>query len=212
MRRQSTIDRLRCCALADSRRRIPTKSDQKGKALSGRFRTRTKWQPIHSPAAPAQVAPARRTGAALKWAMPNVADAKRGRRTPYPPRARKAIAAAAKRVARGTTLNRNHWQWVIEKNPLINEALEHQGQFTLAGAPRVRSRTFNMKSFCQDLSAVAMRAIQTDQFVDRDLVECLTLLAVRDPSEFAKFLALARRSKAIWRRGPMPRWLSRARR
>ena len=48
-----------------------------------------------------------------------------------------------------------------------------------------------MKSFCQDLSAVAMRAIQTDQFVDRDLVECLTLLAVRDPSEFAKFLAIA---------------------
>jgi len=37
---------------------------------------------------------------------------------------------------------------------------------------------------------VAMRAIKTDQFVDRDLVQCLTLLAVRDPSEFAKFLAL----------------------
>jgi hypothetical protein len=30
--------------------------------------------------------------------------------------------AAAKRVPRGTTLNRNHWQWIIEKNPLINEA------------------------------------------------------------------------------------------
>jgi hypothetical protein len=48
-----------------------------------------------------------------------------------------------------------------------------------------------MKAFCQDLSAVAMRAIQTDQFVDRDLVECLTLLGVRDPSGFAKFLAIA---------------------
>ena len=48
-----------------------------------------------------------------------------------------------------------------------------------------------MKSFCQDLSAVAMRAIKTDQFVDRDLVQCLMLLAVRDPGEFAKFLALA---------------------
>ena len=52
------------------------------------------------------------------------------------PRARKAIAAAAKRIPRGTTLNRHHWQWVIDKNPLINEALEHQGQFTLTGAPR----------------------------------------------------------------------------
>ena len=29
------------------------------------------------------------------------------------------------------------------------------------------------------------------QFVHRDLVECLTLLGVRDPSEFAKFLAMA---------------------
>jgi len=47
-----------------------------------------------------------------------------------------------------------------------------------------------MKSFCQNLSAVAMRAIQSDQFVDRDLVQCLALLEVRDPSEFAKFLAL----------------------
>jgi len=37
---------------------------------------------------------------------------------------------------------------------------------------------------------VAMRAIQTDQFVDLDLVQCLTHLGVRDPSEFAKFLAL----------------------
>jgi hypothetical protein len=35
-----------------------------------------------------------------------------------------------------------------------------------------------------------MRAIQTDQFVDRDLVQCLTLLAVRDPTAFARFLAL----------------------
>jgi hypothetical protein len=47
-----------------------------------------------------------------------------------------------------------------------------------------------MKSFCQDLSAVAMRAIKTDQFVEQDLVQCLMLLAVRDPNEFAKFLAL----------------------
>jgi hypothetical protein len=47
-----------------------------------------------------------------------------------------------------------------------------------------------MKSFCKDLSAVAMRAIKTDQFVDRALVQCLALLEVRGPSEFAKFLAL----------------------
>jgi hypothetical protein len=107
------------------------------------------------------------------------------------PRAQKAIAAAAKRVPRGTTLNRNHWQWVIEKNPLINEARERQGQFTLTSAPRVRSRKFNMKAFCKNLSAVVMRAIQSDQFVDRDLVECLTLLGVRDPTAFAKFLAIA---------------------
>ncbi|MGE5365725.1 MAG: hypothetical protein ACM3PO_00405, partial [Betaproteobacteria bacterium] len=46
------------------------------------------------------------------------------------------------------------------------------------------------KSFCQDLSAVAMRAIQTDQFIEQDLVQCLMLLAARDPTEFAKFLAL----------------------
>ena len=56
---------------------------------------------------------------------------------------------------------------MIDNNPLIIEAAERQGQFTLAGAPRLRSREFTMKSFCQDLSAVAMRAIQTDQFVDR---------------------------------------------
>jgi len=106
------------------------------------------------------------------------------------PRARKAIAAAAKRLARGTHLIRNHWQRLIDPNALITEALERQGTFTLGGAPRLRSRPFNMKAFCQDLSAVAMRAIKTDQFVDRDLVECLTLLGVRAPSEFAKFLAL----------------------
>jgi hypothetical protein len=81
-------------------------------------------------------------------------------------RARKVIMAAAKRIPRGTTLNRNHWQWVIEKNPLINEARERQGQFTLTSAPRFRSREFNMKAFCKDLSAVAMRAIQTDQFIE----------------------------------------------
>ena len=106
-------------------------------------------------------------------------------------RARKAIAAAAKRIPRGTSRNRNHWQWLLEKNPLINEARQRQGQFTLTGAPRVRSRAFNMKTFGQDLSAVAMRAIKTNEFVDRDLVECLELLAVRDPKEFAKFLAMA---------------------
>jgi hypothetical protein len=80
-------------------------------------------------------------------------------------RARKAIAAAARRVPRGTTRNRNHWQWVNEKNPLINKARERQGQFTLTGTPRVRSRTFSMKAFNKGLSAVATRAIKTDQFV-----------------------------------------------
>jgi hypothetical protein len=118
-----------------------------------------------------------------------------GRKTGTPnaisPRARKAIAAAAKRIARGTTFNRNHWRWVIEKNPLINEARERQGQFTLTGTPRDRSRKFSVKSFNKHLSAVAMHAIKTEQFVHRDLVECLTLLGVRDPSEFAKFLAIA---------------------
>jgi hypothetical protein len=110
------------------------------------------------------------------------------------PRARKAIAAAvaaaARRIARGTNGNRRHWRRVMLNNPLITEAQEHQGKVTSAGAPRLRSRAFNMKGFCQDLSAVAMRAIKTDQFVDRDLVQCLALLAVRDPSEFAKFLAI----------------------
>ncbi len=106
-------------------------------------------------------------------------------------RTRKAIAAAAKRIARGSSkLNHHHWQRLIDNNPLITKAYERQGKFTLTGAPRFRSRQFNMKSICKDLSAVAMHAIQTDQFVDQDLVQCLTLLAVRDPSEFAKFLAL----------------------
>jgi hypothetical protein len=143
------------------------------------------------------------------------------------PRARKAIVAAAKRLARGAPRDRYHWQRVINKNPLITEALEHQSQFTVAGAPRRRSRTFNMKSFCQHLSAVAMRAIQTDQFVDRDLVQCLMLLAVRDPSAFAKFLALAPPKQSYlaarpdaemgeprdavnpgeYRRPPIPEWL-----
>ena len=98
--------------------------------------------------------------------------AKRGgrqKKTPnaISPRARKVIMAAAKRIPRGTTLNRHHWQWVIEKNPLINEARERQGQFTLTGAPRVRSRKFNMKAFCKNLSAVVMRA--TDDGVERHL-------------------------------------------
>jgi hypothetical protein len=106
------------------------------------------------------------------------------------PRARTAIAAAAKRLARGAPRTRYRWQRVINRNPLITEAVDHQGRFTQAGAPRRRSRTFNMKSFCQDLSAVAMRAIKTDQFVEQDLVQCLMLLAVRAPGEFAKFLSL----------------------
>jgi hypothetical protein len=115
---------------------------------------------------------------------------KKGTPNAMSPRSRKAIAAAAKRIARGTNLNRRHWLRVIDNNPLITEALEHQGKFTLYGAPRFRSRKFNMKAFCRDLSAVAMRAIRTDEFVDRDLVQCLTLLAVRDPTAFARFLAL----------------------
>jgi hypothetical protein len=81
-------------------------------------------------------------------------------------RARKAIAAAAKRAPYGTSRNRNHWQWVVEKNPLINEARERQGQFTLTGAPRLRSRSFNMKTFCQDLSALG-HARDKDQRVRR---------------------------------------------
>jgi hypothetical protein len=116
---------------------------------------------------------------------------KKGTPNAISPRARNAIAAAAKRIARGTNLNHHYWQQVIDNNPLIIEAAERQGKFTLHGTPRFRSREFSVKSFCKDLSAVARRAIQTDQFVDRDLVQCLTLLAVRDPTEFAKFLALA---------------------
>jgi hypothetical protein len=105
-------------------------------------------------------------------------------------RSRKAIAAAARRIARGIHLNRYHWWRLMDGNPLITAAIERQGMVTVSGAPRVRSRPFNMKTFCADLSAVAMRAIQTDQFVDRELVQCLTYLAVRDPTAFAKFLAL----------------------
>ena len=113
---------------------------------------------------------------------------------------------------------------VARKNPLINEARQRQGQFTLTGAPRVRSRAFDMKSFGQDLSAVAMRAIKINEFVDRDLVECLELLAVRDPSEFAKFLSIAAPKQSYlaarpdaeeprdavnpgeYRRPPIPEW------
>jgi len=113
---------------------------------------------------------------------------KKGTPNAISPRSRKAIAAAvaaaARCIARGANLNRRHWRRVILKNPLISEAHEHQGKFTLDGAPRLRIRAFNMKSFCQNLSAVAMRAIQSDQFVDRDLVQYLALLEVRDPSEF----------------------------
>ena len=63
-----------------------------------------------------------------------------GRQTGTPnaisPRARNAIAAAAKRLARGAPRTRYHWQRVMNKNPLISEAVDHQGQFTQAGAPR----------------------------------------------------------------------------
>jgi hypothetical protein len=122
-------------------------------------------------------------------------QAKRGGRkkkapNAIPARVRKAIETAVKRVVRGTNLPRKNWLWEIDNNPLIREAREHQGRFTLAGAPRLRSRAFNMKAFCRELSAVAMRAIKTGHFADQDLVECLTLLAIRDPSEFAKFLAI----------------------
>lgn len=48
------------------------------------------------------------------------------------PSARKAITAAAKRLARGAPRTRYHWQRLINKNPLISEAVDHQGQFTLA--------------------------------------------------------------------------------
>ena len=138
---------------------------------------------------PGRARPIHRAG--FKMGHAKLGGRKEGTPNAISARARKAIAAAAKRVPRGTSLNRNHWQWVIDKNPLINEARERQGQFTLTGAPRFRSRKFEMKAFCQDLGAVAMRAIQTDQFVDRDLVECLTLLGVRDASEFARFLSIA---------------------
>jgi hypothetical protein len=104
-------------------------------------------------------------------------------------RARNAVVAAAKRIPRAIHLSEQYWQRVIDNNPLITEALEHQGSFTLGGTARFRSRKFNMKAFCKDLSAVAFRAIQTGQFVDRELVESLTLLAVRDAGEFAKFLS-----------------------
>lgn len=106
------------------------------------------------------------------------------------PRVRKAIAAAAKRTIRGINLTYYTWFGFIDKNSLIREALEDQGKFTAAGAPRLRSRSFNMKAFCKALSAVAMRAIQTGQFVDQELVQCLALLGIRDPGEFAKFLSL----------------------
>jgi len=138
---------------------------------------------------PGRARPIHRAG--FKMGHAKLGGRKEGTPNAISARARKAIAAAAKRIPRGTSLNRNHWQWVIDKNPLINEARERQGQFTLTGAPRFRSRKFEMKAFCQDLGAVAMRAIQTDQFVDRDLVECLTLLGVRDASEFARFLSIA---------------------
>jgi hypothetical protein len=50
------------------------------------------------------------------------------------------IAAVVKRIARSIHLNRYHWWRLMDQNRLITEALEHQGRFTLAGAPRRRSR------------------------------------------------------------------------
>jgi hypothetical protein len=170
-----------------------TKSEEKGKALSGRLFSGNEDEMAANPftrgTSPGRARPPHRGS----FKMGHAKRGGRQKKTPnaISPRARKVIMAAAKRIPRGTTLNRNHWQWVIEKNPLINEARERQGQFTLTSAPRFRSREFNMKAFCKDLSAVAMRAIQTDQFIDRDLVECLTLLGVRDPTAFAKFLSIA---------------------
>jgi hypothetical protein len=113
---------------------------------------------------------------------------KKGTRNAISTRVRTAVTAAAKR--RLAKFSRHTWDPIMGLNPLIAEALEHQARFTAAGAPRLRSRIFTMKAFCEALSAVAMRAIKTDDFVDQDLVQCLTLLAIRDPSEFAKFLAI----------------------
>jgi len=141
---------------------------------------------------PGRARPIHRAG--FKMGHAKLGGRQKGTPNAISPRARKAIAAAvaaaARRIARGTNLSRPHWRRVILKNPLITEAQEHQGKVTSAGTPRLRSREFKMKSFGKDLSAVAMRAIKTDQFVDRDLVQCLALLEVRDPGEFAKFLAL----------------------
>jgi len=157
--------------------------------LIGTAKQRRVGNPFTRGTAPGRARPPHQ--GSFKRGHPKHGGRKEGTPNAISARARKAIAAAAKRIPRGTSLNRNHWQWVIDKNPLINEARERQGQFTLTGAPRFRSRKFEMKAFCQDLGAVAMRAIQTDQFVDRDLVECLTLLGVRDASEFARFLSIA---------------------
>ena len=161
---------------------------------------------------PGRARPIHRAG--FKMGHAKLGGRQKGTPNAISPRARKAIAAAvaaaARRIARGTNLSRPHWRRVILKNPLITEAQEHQGKVTSAGTPRLRSREFKMKSFGKDLSAVAMRAIKTDQFVDRDLVECLELLAVHDPSEFAKFLSIAA-PKQSYRAGPTPRRLSGAR-
>jgi hypothetical protein len=67
-----------------------------------------------------------------------------------------------------------------------------------------------MEAFCKALSAVAMRAIKTDQFADQDLVQCLKLLAVRDPGEFAKFVALTASKQSYLAARPTPSSLSRA--
>jgi hypothetical protein len=104
-----------------------------------------------------------------------VADAKRGRRTHFTARPQ-GVAAAAKRLARGAPRNRYRWQRIINKNPLTIEACEHQ--FQSAQKPPLQH---------EDLLSEPQRG---GHAFEQDLVECLMLLAVRDPSAFGKFLAL----------------------
>jgi hypothetical protein len=115
-----------------------TKSNQKGKALSasvffGKLGQHGS-QSIHPRHVPGRARPPHRAG--FKMGHAKCGGRKKGTPNAISPRARKAIAAAAKRIARGIHLNRYHWWRLIDHNPLITEALEHQGQFTLAGAPR----------------------------------------------------------------------------
>src|SRR5690348_9202087 len=85
----------------------------------------------------------------FKRGHPKHGGRKKGTRNALSPRVRTAIATAAKRIVSGTNLTYNTWYGFIDKNSLIGEALEHQGKFTAAGAPRLRSRSFNMKAFCK---------------------------------------------------------------